>query len=515
MGNIMPKILAVYLPQFHETEDNNIWWGKGFTDWESVKSSKPCFCGHKAPWVPLGKNYYDLNTHNTMKHQAELAKEYGIDGFSFYHYYFKDGKMELEKPAENLLKWSDIDMPFCFNWANESWIRSWSRIDGNVWGEQQESDSSVSDNGVLVLQDYGDEEAWKEHFYYLLPFFQDKRYIKIDNKPVFIFYRPANIKPLNSMIAYWRKLASKENLAGLYLIGVNMNITDTGLDASMIYEPRHSINSLNSQNKAIMKEHVRCFDYSDIWNEVISSDVYKGCKTFFTGVSGYDDTPRRGKSGECFINRSISVFCSGLEKLIKKSISYGNELVFINAWNEWGEGMYLEPDEENRYAYLNAVKTAKINAEGALNSIDICCNNYDDNSEIAELIHTADKYRSFMNIFDKWLYLVRGKGCFLKEYLDSIDVNTVAVYGMATTGKQLYSQLIFEGISVLYGIDRYVGRIGKDLVIYRPEAELPEVDAIIISAYDYQEISDMLKAKTKAKLLSLEQIIDSCWKGNN
>ena len=158
----MPKIITIYLPQFYETEDNNKWWGKGFTDWISVKNSKKYFEGHDAPWKPLNNNYYDLSTHETMKMQAELAKKYGVDGFCFYHYYFENGKKELELPAENLLRWKDIDMPFCFNWASESWIRSWSHISGNVWSEkyEKEDDDCNRSSGVLVNQNYGNEYDW-------------------------------------------------------------------------------------------------------------------------------------------------------------------------------------------------------------------------------------------------------------------------------------------------------------------------------------------------------------------
>jgi len=237
MNKTIPKVIAIYLPQFHETDDNNRWWGKGFTDWESVKNSEKCFEGHEAPWTPLEENYYDLSKYETMKFQAEMAKKYGIGGFSFYHYYFEKGKMELELPAENLLKWQDIDMPFCFNWASASWIKSWSKIGGDIWNEKYEKGEVDASNGILVRQDYGDKEDWQKHFEYLLPFFKDERYIRIDNKPMFIFYRPNEVKQLNPMVELWRKLATKAGLEGLYLIGVNTNISDMELDAAMLYEP--------------------------------------------------------------------------------------------------------------------------------------------------------------------------------------------------------------------------------------------------------------------------------------
>ena len=264
--NNIPKILAVYLPQFHETPDNNLWWGEGFTDWQSVKTAEPLFTMHNQPRVPLESQYYDLSQKETMMNQAQLAKKYGIDGFCFYHYYFENGKRELEKPAENLLKWKDIDMPFCFNWASESWIRSWSKICGNVWAEKYEKEDNLG--SVLAKQNYGTEREWVNHFNYLLPFFQDSRYIRIDNRPVFIFYSPDDIAVLHEMIACWRELAEKAGLKGLYLIGAHMNAADRSLDAAIVYEPRNAINKLNLQGKVKLNNNVRCFEYESLWDDI-------------------------------------------------------------------------------------------------------------------------------------------------------------------------------------------------------------------------------------------------------
>ncbi len=267
----IPKILAIYLPQFYENEDNNRWWGKGFTDWESVKTAEAYFPGHEEPRVPLGGDYYDLSRKETMMAQAQMAETYGIDGFCFYHYYFKDGKKELELPAENLLRWKDIPMPFCFNWASEPWIRSWSRISGNVWAERYETDDAEVKAGILAEQDYGTYEDWVRHFQYLLPFFKDERYIRVDRKPVFLFYSPEDIHPLQEMTRCWRELAVKAGLPGLYLIGARLNAPNDCLDAAVVYEPRKSINDLNALGKAVIKNGVRCFGYEDIWKNILDS----------------------------------------------------------------------------------------------------------------------------------------------------------------------------------------------------------------------------------------------------
>lgn len=512
MNRKMPKILAIYLPQYHETTDNNKWWGRGFTDWETVKNAQPCFQGHNVPWVPLNENYYDLSTYEALKRQSELAKNYSIDGFCFYHYYFENGKKELELPAENLLKWKDIDMSFCFNWASESWIRSWSRIDGNVWSEKYENGVVDSSNGVLIRQDYGQEEQWKKHFEYLLPFFQDKRYICVDDKPVFIFYRPNDIKPLTKMVALWRKLAKEAGLNGLYLIGANTNVSDLGLDASMVYEPRTAINELNEQGKAFIQNGVRCFDYSEIWDSILKDKPYLGCKTYYTGISGYDDTPRRGNSGECIINNKVETFGNGLEGLIKKSIKRENELVFINAWNEWGEGMFLEPDERNQYKYLQTVKEVMEKIQENIDSIDVEPSVPQADDEIIRIKKELKKCKAFTEILDKWLETERKKAFDFRGYFAKQDIESVAIYGMSMLGKQIYQQLMAENIRPAYGIDRYVGQYGKEFEIIRPEETYPEVDAIIVTTFDNEEIIKMIEKKLRAKVFTIEELIDYFWR---
>ncbi len=510
----IPKVLAIYLPQFYETEDNNLWWGKGFTDWESVKRAETCFTGHMAPWKPLNDNYYDLSKVKTLKWQAELALRNGIDGFSFYHYYFKNGKKELEKPAEILLNHPEIEMPFCFNWASESWIRSWSKISGNVWSEKFENAGIKENSGILVEQDYGDEKDWTEHFNYLLPFFKDRRYIRIDNKPIFIFYRPGDIKCIDKMVRVWRRLAVDAALDGLYFIGVNTNASFMNLDASLVYEPRNAINKMNEQMLAKNIEGVRCFEYSDAWDYALQTQPYRGAKTFFTGISGYDDTPRRGKSGECLINNTPMLFQKYFEKLLVKSIQYGNELVFINAWNEWGEGMYLEPDEKHAYEYLNAIYKAKENVK----SVEICCSDVinDDVSNDEEkraLLYDVEKYKTFLELFDKWLYLKRENKFNITEYLKRNNIELVAIYGLGIMGKQLYNELLCENIQVAYGIDRYVGQYGDGLSIKRPEDDKwGDVDAIIVTTYEEDKVYDFVKGKTDATVLRLSEIIEYLWR---
>ncbi|MCI8972556.1 MAG: hypothetical protein HFH79_03060 [Lachnospiraceae bacterium] len=505
---LIPKLIAVYLPQFYETEDNNLWWGKGFTDWDSVRTAEKYFEGHNEPRVPLGGKYYDLNTRQAMQRQAELAKKYGIDGFCFYHYYFKDGKKELEIPAENLLQWKDIDMPFCFNWASEPWIRSWSRICGNVWAEKYEKSGTEVRDGVLMEQDYGGYKQWEAHFEYLLPFFQDERYIKLDGKPVFVFYSPNDIQPIREMTVCWRQMAVEAGLPGLHLIGARINAPNDSLDAAMIYEPRNSLNHLNDNGRAEIRNGVRCFRYEEAWQEVLSSEPISGYRTYFCGISGYDDTPRRGKSGECMLDQSPEIFQENFKKLIEKSAAYGNAYLFINAWNEWGEGMYLEPDELYGYAYLKAVKNAISHA--VISSKRINATEYAEacKREIARLDYDARKFKRLFQIMDKWLFLEEENRVHFAMFLEMKQVRTVAIYGMSALGKHLLAELRREKVRVCFGIDRYVGQFGDDCKIYRPEETFPDVDAIIITAYDTTAIANILQVKYHGKIFSLEEIID-------
>ena len=186
------KVYAFYLPQLHRVPENDAWWGEGFTEWETAKKAEPLFPGHYQPHCPLGGKEYDLLDKSTFEWQADLMHQYGVDGLIFYHYWFEDGKRILEKPAENLLRWKEIEMPFCFGWANESWKRTWDRFSsGNVWCSSDKE--SVTDKQTLLCQKYGGERDWIEHFEYLLPFFKDERYIRIENRPVIYIYKPLDI----------------------------------------------------------------------------------------------------------------------------------------------------------------------------------------------------------------------------------------------------------------------------------------------------------------------------------
>lgn len=373
------RTIALYLPQFHTIPENDQWWGKGFTEWVNIKKAKPLYEGHNQPRIPLNNNYYDLSDIEVMKWQVKIAKDNGIYGFCFYHYWFT-GKLLLEKPVENFLH-SNIDFHYCLSWANEHWTNQW-----------------VSDKwDVLIEQKYGNEKEWGEHFDYLLQYFQDPRYIKCEGKPVFVIYRPDIIDKRKEMLAYWNKLAREHNFPGICFVFqrseflLNSLNTDMNMfDYCAAYQPVLAQTQINLQGQhfilarklkrslfrfieqhfkfdaravAITKKgrSLNFFDYDEVWKKILNEpDIFSSM--IASAFVDWDNTPRRGKRGSVIIGGSPEKFEKYLELLIKKSrVNYKTDLLFIFAWNEWAEGGYLEPDEKNGYGYLNAIKKALIN----------------------------------------------------------------------------------------------------------------------------------------------------------
>lgn len=362
------KIIANYLPQFHSIPENDEWWGKGFTDWDAVKKAKPLFDGHNQPKVPLDNNYYDLSIVENVKYQAMLARKYGIYGFGIYHYWFNKNQNLLTKPAEIILENKDIDINFMFIWDNTSWIRTWSNIRrGNDWAPQFDSSLSENENnsGVLAELKYGTQDDWEIHFQWLLKFFKDPRYIKIDNKPMFSFFAPRNnYRIIKQMVAYWDKRATECGFSGLYDISKS-NFRNNNLTAVMDYEPFSSPTMFNAIKcnliKYLNKIKPRIFfaDYDKLWkNNLKRVKKINRINYFYSGFVNYDDTPRRGCKAKVITGFSPEKFCAYLTELLKICNSQNREYVFLTAWNEWGEGAYLEPDSIFGFQYLEAVRKA-------------------------------------------------------------------------------------------------------------------------------------------------------------
>lgn len=353
----------MYLPQYHSFPENDEWWGKGYTEWVAVKKASPLFKGHNQPRIPLGGNYYDLDKDGaaTLKWQAELAKKYGVYGFAIYQYYF-NGKTLMDKPLQTLLSHPEIDINYNICWANETWTRTWY---------------GLSDR-VLIAQEYGDKSDWRRYYEHLLPFFRDRRYIKIDNKPVWQIYKTFDIPCFCEMVSCFSEWAVQDGFDGVYVISgktaAGSDDRSGCIDGRYYFEPGYTLkNGLGLFGKAAydmstlmrsIRNRIlgksfgyvpeRIIDAKRIMNRVASRDY---AENEFPGIiPDWDNTPRRGYKGLIYKNTSPKLFEETLAKLRDKVKGHAVDFVYVNAWNEWGEGAFVEPDETRGYAYLEAIK---------------------------------------------------------------------------------------------------------------------------------------------------------------
>jgi hypothetical protein len=358
----MTKVIAFYLPQFHTIPENDKWWGKGFTEWTNVKKAKSLFSGHNQPRAPYGDNYYRLDDVDSLRWQAGLMNQYGIDGMCFYHYWF-NGKQLLQTPLSLLLANADISMPFCLSWANEPWTRAW---DGG-------------DKEVLMPQEYGNEADWKEHFEYLIKAFQDSRYIMFNGKPMFIIYRAASIPCLTEMLEYWRVLAVEHGFPGIHFVMMNTVFKDpyksSGFDAALDFEPMytigHHLHGLPRYLRSLCIRGRRVFNrflpsrkqpedqisYRKIWQRILARPLHQGC--YAGAFIDWDNTPRKAERGLVMHGACPKSFSSFFPLQYQRCHQQKIPFLFINAWNEWAEGTYLEPDSRHGYGYLDVIKRAK------------------------------------------------------------------------------------------------------------------------------------------------------------
>ena len=366
------KIIANYLPQYHSIPENDLWWGKGYTDWVAVRNSKPLFKGHKQPRIPIDNNYYDLSEIESIRCQVDLANKYGVYGFGIYHYWFSNNLRLLEKPAEIIKDNIDLNIHYMFIWDNSSWKRTWSNVEfANDWAPLYDNEYKEKKcGGYLAELRYGDENDWRNNFEYLVPYFKDNRYIKINDKPVFAFFCPDNNNEIvKKMCSYWNEIAPNYGIPGILCLGRKIDGLKCNIDGEILYEPHWSgwvTNDLSCRirNKIKNIRH-KLFNqpiienYDRIWKKLISNaEKYSNDKIYYSAFVSYDDTPRRGNKGRVILGATPELFENNIRKLLSLSEKNKKEFLFLTAWNEWGEGAYLEPDTENKYAYLNALKRA-------------------------------------------------------------------------------------------------------------------------------------------------------------
>lgn len=360
------KVIPVYLPQFHRIPENDEWWGAGFTEWTNVKKARPLFEGHYQPRIPLNDNYYDLSRVETLRWQSKIAKEHGIYGFCFYHYWFNK-KLLLERPMEMLLENKDIEIKFCISWANHNWDNSWTAAAGR--------------ETTLISHDFDNEEDWLAHFNYLLKFFKDPRYIVEDNKPIMIIYIPNIIRKLGRLINCWNELALQSGFDGLKLVFQSPMSSHTSgwdrdlFDHSIEFQPGYANYTapvypswlrnysgrlkkfFGIKRKLLAHKKFRTFDYDQTWKKILDARP-SSAHAIPSAFVDWDNTPRKMERGSVCVGASPEKFETYFGALVQKTINeYKQDKVFVFAWNEWAEGGYLEPDAKFGFGYLRAIKS--------------------------------------------------------------------------------------------------------------------------------------------------------------
>lgn len=344
------RLIAFYLPQFHPIPENNRWWEDGFTEWTHVKRARPLFVGHYQPRVPGELGYYNLLDPKVRKKQAKIAKKYGIEGFSYWHYWFGGGKRLLEKPFQEVLKSGAPDFPFCLSWANHSWTGIWYGCP----------------NRTLIKQTYPGTEDHKKHFYAVLDAFKDPRYLKVNGKPLFLVYKPAHIPDSVQFTGLWRNLARKEGLKGIYFIAISemrprWDPKKLGYDALTVTNLGKIIHAgkkrVKKSKRRFLNQWGRVYLYRNAMKYSIEN-LPKGVPYYPTVIPNWDNTPRSELRGVVLHDSRPEFFKEQIERAGNKVIRRRPEkrIIFIKSWNEWGEGNYLEPDQRFGLAYLKAIK---------------------------------------------------------------------------------------------------------------------------------------------------------------
>lgn len=366
----MPKLIALYLPQFHPIPENDEWYGKGFTEWTNVAKAKPLSFGHKQPRIPADLGFYDLRLPEIRYAQAEMAKSYGIEAFSYYHYWFGNGKQLLERPFQDILADKNYKFPFMLHWANGSWSKK-------LWNLNGEGDR------LLIEQNYEGEDDAIKHFYTLLPAFKDDRYIRINGKIPFTIDLPLNSPEIPHILEIWRELAEEEKIGEFYFIAHAAHYKESralksgGAEALLgskgLYGGAYDA-LIDSQYRRIMYKNAywkakyilrkklgipNVYKYTDALKCAIG-EYDKDERVFPEVFPRFDHSPRSHGKEIIYTGDSPELFKDYLLKTFEiiKNKPAENQLVFIRAWNEWGEGNYLEPDMDAGYGYLEAIKGA-------------------------------------------------------------------------------------------------------------------------------------------------------------
>ncbi len=354
----LPRLIAFYLPQFHPIPENNSWWGEGFTEWTNVTRATPLFPGHHQPRRPADLGYYDLRVPEVQHQQVALARQNGIHGFCYYYYWF-GGRRLLERPMNDMLKAPDLDFPFCICWGNENWTRRWDGGDTSILMGQEHT----VETDLAFIRD-------------VIPILQDQRYIQFDGKPILLVYRPNILEDPIRTSEIWREECRKSGIPEIHLAAVSsFGLSDPrplGFDSLVEFPPHGIVASDISKEIEGLRPDFRgkVYDYRD----AIVSSLNRPWEEFRVHRSlmmSWDNTARVGANAHVWCNGSPTDYGLWLMKLVDQAIedrSNKEPLIFINAWNEWAEGTYLEPDEKYGHAYLQETRSVLASAAGRLSS---------------------------------------------------------------------------------------------------------------------------------------------------
>lgn len=374
------RVIAYYLPQFHPIPENDKYWGKGFTEWTNVAKAKPLFKGHYQPRIPADLGFYDLRLPEVREQQAQMAREVGIEGFCYWHYWFGNGKRLLQRPFNEVLQSGKPDFPFCLAWANHSWKTS-------TW-------ENGGKDRMIVEQRYLGEEDYTMHFQEVLPSFRDKRYITIEDKPLFAIFDPYNFRDVSNFIKTWQRLAKENGLKGIYFIaicnststlqrnadGTLKRVTPNLQSSERVYNDLLNLgfDGINSFGKSraemlCMGKYMRivkkllhqylpflpthCINYEKITQHFFAPE--DSWQNVYPSIfPQWDRTPRAGNSEGVYIKATPTSFKKHIQDALNviKNKDVEHQILFLRSWNEWGEGNYVEPDLKNGHAFLDAIK---------------------------------------------------------------------------------------------------------------------------------------------------------------
>lgn len=341
----LARVIAFYLPQYHPVLENDKFWGKGFTEWTNVTKAKPLFRGHIQPKLPSDLGLYDLRVPEIRIMQAEYAKKAGIEAFCYWHYWFGDGKRVLERIFDEVVKSGQPDFPFCLGWANESWTGKWHGLE----------------NKIIFKQTYPGEQDYIEHFESILPALKDQRYLKVNNRPVFLIYRPDNLPDKMYFMNLWNNLAKKNDLEPIYFIVVSDNFEENKMFDKVL---RSALTKGIPRKNRNLWQHISSNSPKDIYEykDIVRIRLKNGYEKNETPliIPNWDNTPRSGNNGMIFMNSTPKLYYNWLKESINKvqNRPFEERFIFVKSWNEWAEGNYLEPDRIFGKEYLNQTKKA-------------------------------------------------------------------------------------------------------------------------------------------------------------